>query len=700
MKRRPVQFVLLIVFAASVMFTGRVLAHALLVRSVPESNAVLSQPPATIELWFSEPIESDFSSIRILASSGGEIALGTQTVDPNDPAHLIVVVGEIIEPGSYTVAWRTLSRTDGHEWLASFPFTVLNPDGSRPPGTATTLETQERSELPTPLQTLARWLALTGAMLLVGIALFLGYVTPEVMQSNPELETRLNGLGVKLLGVAVLVIVLGSWLQVVIQAAQLEDLSTLPRLVYATQGGVLSLARQAFSVCGLLMVLWLSPQILQPYQRRMLRVAGVYAACLMGLIVVAGFQGQGLIATLTLLTLSLMALLTLGSMGQLAWFNTLFGDDKRWLLLLLSGTAALFCFSLGSHAGAAPGAFWAIGFDMVHFGATSAWLGGLMLLPLALEQYRKSFSDGDTSALRPLFRRYGQMAKLSFFLLWTTGLLSSLVQLPTIESLVNTNYGRVLIIKVLLMLAVWWLSIHASRLFRGRPDPAHMVALLKQFSRQVSIAVFVGLVLMFSVAVLVQTQPPPRNIGAAYSGYTNLVEADDLRIHFQISPAQIGQNEFYVHLNNKDGSVARDVQLVQLIFEEQNAQLGQSKVELQSLRSGTFWIDGAFLNRSGDWNISVYVRRRGLDDLIADVGALTLPMPPPPNNPFQNPVPAVPPAVLLGGVLVIVGLEILRWRKALQQTQPVLFKVFPYMGGTLILIGVIMGIYSLIDFLY
>lgn len=202
---------------------------------MPGANE-LTQPPTKIELWFSEPLEADFSSVRLITTTGEEIALGEQTLDSKDFTHLSVSVRQL-EPGIYTVAWKSLSRTDGHEWLGSFPFTVLNPDGSRPAGTVAMLNTEERSELPGLWQVVARWLTLTGSILLMGIGLFLSVVASESMQSSPELETSLNNLGMNLLGLALIAILLGGWMQFAVQASQLDNLTLLPRLMYATYGG-------------------------------------------------------------------------------------------------------------------------------------------------------------------------------------------------------------------------------------------------------------------------------------------------------------------------------------------------------------------------------------------------------------------------------------------------------------------------------
>lgn len=676
--------VVLLVLAASFIFAGQVLAHALLVRSVPESNAELSQPPASLELWFSEPLEAGFSSARLFGSNGDEISLGVQTVDSADPYHLTVAVG-VLEPGIYTVAWTTLSQADGHPWSGNFPFVILNPDGTRPAGAAVSLDAEQLSELPTPLQTAARWLSLIGGILLVGMAMFLAYVASELMQASPELEHRLNTLGVNLLMLAVLTVLLGSWLQIIVQSTQFGSLTLLPRLL-ATYGGVLNLARQALSVAGLLTVLWLSAEPLPVYQSRIQKGLLVYLLIVIALIAPTSLEGQGLVAAFALGMLLLLALVAF------ALRNDERKQHKRWALLLFVGMLALLGFSLGSHAAAVSGLAWAISFDLIHLLATSAWLGGLMLLPLTLDQYRKSGTD--MSMLRLLFRRYGNMAKLSFFLLWATGLLNSLVQIPSWDALINTNYGRVLILKVLLMLLVWCLSIYASRLFRGRPDPAHMLDLLKRFSAIVSGAALTGLLLMVVVAVLVQTQPPPVVLPESVGpDYENQVTTDGLIIDFEVSPAQIGLNQFYVHLRNADGSLARDVQLVQLMFEQPDSQLGQSKMEMKPVLPGNFWVDGAFLNRPGRWKVSLYVRQRGLDDVLTEIGTLTLSANPRTREPFRNPIASIPVGGLWAGIFVLLGIEIFRWRKTLSETWPRFSRGFLIFGGVFVVLGIALGVY-------
>jgi copper transport protein len=694
MKFNKASAAILMALIAGLLITGNVFAHALLVRSLPVANSELAQPPTKIEMWFSEPLEAGFSSARLLNSSGIEIPVGAAELDPNDPTHLSVSLGQL-SPGIYTVAWKTLSRTDGHEWYGSFPFTILNSDGSRPEGTATVPNLETQTELPTLPQTVSRWLSLMGGILFLSVPLFFIFVTPGMTGSGEasQLEARLNALAIRVIVLAVLAIVIGSCVQIALQAIRLDSVALLPRLVYGTHTGALALTRQALSLLGFLMI----PVLMQPStlsgSKLWIVIAGaVFEICLLLLILISGFQGEGVVAFLALATVAIVS----GLMWQKQLDRV---PIKRppWNLLLVLGLVTLFYFSIGGHAGAVPGSFWAILSDYIHLLASSAWIGGLLLLPLALETIRGYSSPSERSMLGKLFRRYGYMAKLSFFLLITTGVFNSLVQFPTFISIINTSYGRVLLVKLLLVFAVWEISLLSSRILRRKADPSHFTTNLQKFIQQVSLAALIGLVLMISVSILVQTQPPGNltaNLQTPDFSYHNVVQADDLLIHVQVTPNQVGNNQFYIQLNHKDDTPIGDVQLVRLLFNYEEAQIGQANADLNQIGTNVFGIEGAYLNQPGAWKVSVYVRRRGVDDIVAD---LHVKVPGPADivqrpDPFQNPVSTIPVNGILAGSMIIAAVEIFRWRGTLKQVQPHFFYIFMITAGIFIVLGIIIGL--------
>ena len=673
--RRGLLAGLLVLATCLTLGVGTSLAHALLVRSSPAANAELLQSPATIELWFSEPLELSFSSARLLAASGQEVPVGAPLVDSTDPNHMTLPVGQLT-PGIYTVAWKTLSRVDGHEWVGSFPFTVLNPDGSRPSGTAADLALAGRSELPTPLQATSRWFILMGSILFLGAPLFFKGVvlTGDKAPTNEQavLEAQARGLVLKLIGIATIMIVLGSWLQIALQASRLESIALLPRLICGTRIGALALSRQSLIVGGLLITLALTqPGLLRGRKRWVFGLIGAYEVFLLLLVISSGLLGEGVIATLTLAIIAVA--------GGLAWRKRSTAGattGQPWNMLLMLGAAALLSLSIGSHAGAVPGSVWAVLVDYIHLLAASAWIGGLVLLPFMFWQVRQSPAATDRRPLWAMVRRYSYLASFAVFVLIITGLFNGLVHIPTLTSLVDTTYGRVLLIKVLILAGALGIAFFNNRLVHRQANHLHTGADLQRFNRQINLEALVSLTLMLSVAVLVQTQPP-RAVATTSAlepdlDFHDIAQADDLSVHVQVTPNQAGVNRFWVHLYHADGSPIGEAQLVRLLFNYRDAELGQAAADMNPLGQDDFALEGAYLNQAGAWELSIYVRRRGMDDALTSL-RLSVPaasIASTGTDPLQNPIPAIPINGLLAGVMITLGLAPFLWFRWLRRTLP------------------------------
>src|ERR1051326_7946409 len=100
-----------------------VFAHALLIRSNPSANAVLTVPPVQVELFFSESVEEQLSSIKVFDTNGTEVDVGDVRVDTTNPTRMTVSLHSIGN-GIYTVTWKAVSATDGHQTVGTFPFAV------------------------------------------------------------------------------------------------------------------------------------------------------------------------------------------------------------------------------------------------------------------------------------------------------------------------------------------------------------------------------------------------------------------------------------------------------------------------------------------------------------------------------------------------------------------------------------------------
>jgi copper transport protein len=179
--RRAAALVLVIAGALlAISQPGQIQAHAALRSSDPGANAFLQRAPARVTLTFTEPIDSRSSTIQVLDAQGSLVETATPAVSGVTMSVELPQIG----PGIYNVLWGNVSRIDGHAIKGSFPFTVLNADGSVPDITNTVIGlTTTNDQAPRPDGIAVRALSLLGlAMVAAGavIALLWKEATPGV----------------------------------------------------------------------------------------------------------------------------------------------------------------------------------------------------------------------------------------------------------------------------------------------------------------------------------------------------------------------------------------------------------------------------------------------------------------------------------------------------------------------------------------
>jgi copper transport protein len=172
------------------------LGHAALVRSEPGANAFLKLPPSDVTLVFSESVDARSSTLRVLDARGQPVA-ASEPVVLSDGATFRATLPKL-PPGIYNVLWSNVSNIDGHALLGSFPFTVLNPDGSLPGDVNTVASIGSGNDPPPETDGIAvRSLALLGLALAAGGALVLLVARDGLARAEAGLRwTVLAGAGV------------------------------------------------------------------------------------------------------------------------------------------------------------------------------------------------------------------------------------------------------------------------------------------------------------------------------------------------------------------------------------------------------------------------------------------------------------------------------------------------------------------------
>ena len=99
--------------------TGEASAHAVLDHAEPRVGNTVATAPREVTLWFTQKLESAFSSITVINSAGQRVDTGKTRVSGNQMSISLRSGGA----GTYRVNWRVLS-VDTHRTDGSFTFRV------------------------------------------------------------------------------------------------------------------------------------------------------------------------------------------------------------------------------------------------------------------------------------------------------------------------------------------------------------------------------------------------------------------------------------------------------------------------------------------------------------------------------------------------------------------------------------------------
>src|SRR5262245_40708227 len=154
-------------------FVPSAAAHALPVKTNPSPRELVQAPPPRVVIQFSENVNPQVASIRVLDQARRAVDSNDTQVDPTD-AHVVSVSLPLLKSGTYTVVWRVQSADDGHVSSGSYYFQIARADGSAPPAPTTdvTGAVDDASSAildgPSLFQAIASWIALALLTVWVG----------------------------------------------------------------------------------------------------------------------------------------------------------------------------------------------------------------------------------------------------------------------------------------------------------------------------------------------------------------------------------------------------------------------------------------------------------------------------------------------------------------------------------------------------
>jgi putative copper resistance protein D len=250
--------------------------------------------------------------------------------------------------------------------------------------------------------------------------------------------------------------------------------------------------------------------------------------------------------------------------------------------------------------------------DLLHLIAAAAWLGGLVPLALLLS---RTGEDGHALAVaRAATSRFSTLGIVSVATLLFTGIVNSWYLVGSLPALKETDYGRLLLIKIALFATMVGIAaLNWSRLTPRLIQNVDITAAQKarrQLRRNSAIEAFIGAVIIGIVAVL-GTLPPASH--AHNHGIEEAIPADASFQHIHsehgmadvmIEPGRVGTARVTIHLLDDDLEklAARDVALTLTAPTRVGKPI--TRPALQD-PDGKWRVDGIALSEPGNWTVTV-----------------------------------------------------------------------------------------------
>ena len=116
---KKILIVLLVLSVSSIPFVS---AHPFTDETIPNLSSNAPTGVSEVIVFFSEPVEIEFSVIKVLDSNGNQI--DNKDTNYYEDEKSLIVTTEPLEDGVYTFTTKVLSKVDGHRVPGAFWFAV------------------------------------------------------------------------------------------------------------------------------------------------------------------------------------------------------------------------------------------------------------------------------------------------------------------------------------------------------------------------------------------------------------------------------------------------------------------------------------------------------------------------------------------------------------------------------------------------
>lgn len=623
---RLVPIALLLAISIVFLFPGVSEAHAILLRSDPAKDAVLQASPARVQMWFSEDLNPTFSTAAVVNGNNQRVDRHDARVSSGDPREMDVSLAPNLPPAVYIVIWRSDSNDDGHVLSGSFLFKVANPDGTVP-------------NLPT---------GATPGQNVLGSGTLSGLYTGQI-----DAPGLFNLIMITLVELAAIFWVGAQlWLFFVLQAV--ADVDERPDQ-HSIPARVQRRFDRRFSLPALLVLLLANVGVLvgQAINITGGQWAGAFSPALLAQLGSSGRFGTFWLMRETVIILALaIALFMLFAKNRAPRVNKIL----PWINLAL-GLALFIAISMSSHASAVSANLlvYAVLIDWLHLLGAAFWVGGMLYIALIYLPVLRAEPVGERAhSLISLLPYFTPWAIVGVTILTITGPFSAAIHLTSVNQLITTAYGRVLVIKVLLVGALMLTSaVHVGLLrprvkkeykkyayalervqsYQASQEAAYAPKLItqqvklreKRLTKRtlqlssvlrwepalgVAVLVCVGLMNIFAGTLSPIAAPQPGQQTTAHTKpFNQTVTTTDgkFKLMLNVTPNRFGPNVFTVTVSDPHTGKPTTNAGVTIYTTMLDMDMGTDTLNLQLDGHGHFSGSGD-LSMSGTWRISIQVR--------------------------------------------------------------------------------------------
>ena len=565
-------------------------AHATLEETEPARGTTVKVQPKAIVFHFSERVEMNFSAVHVYDATGKIVDDGRAIHPGGKSSDVSIGLESKVPQGTYTATYRVISA-DGHPVSGGFVFSIGKAGAA-------------------PAQTVAELAG--GSDVGSGTTIAFGVV-------------RAVQYGAIALAIGALAFLLLPWaggFRAVAGAAQewqaaseaflaRSKLPFLIAVVAGTVSGVAGIVLQGQTAVGGSVLDAIDVTVVQG-------VVETHFGLIWGLRVLVWLGVGGVLwlvyrrdaapvarpATLSAATLAVSR--GFGSRPQLAMLIALLG------FLGISP-------ALAGHANAQDPTAILLPSTSAHVIAMSVWIGGLAMLLFVLPKATRQLELPDRSRLlAAVLSRFSTMAGACVAVVLLSGIAQSFVYVRNLDNLLHTEYGQILLAKILLFVGLMALGGYnrqfsvprLNKIAAGGESPGRAGVLLRRALR----GEVLGVVAVLGVTGALAGFAPATAAEATSGPFAKTEMIGPAQIQLTVDPARVGTNLMHLYLLEPTTGVqwdkAKEVR-VKLVQPDEQIELS---VDARKGGPGHYIVDGAVFSTGGTWEVQIATRVSEFDE--------------------------------------------------------------------------------------